>query len=126
MEASTKESMNDQMKERIQTFPEFWIFYLGEHARPATRALHLAGSTVALACGALALALRAPALVGLGIGVGYACAWIGHFFIEHNRPATFRYPLWSFLADWKMWGCAATGRLDRELRRVAAERSPRS
>jgi hypothetical protein len=34
---------------------------------------------------------------------GYAWAWIGHFLIEKNRPATFTYPLYSFLGDWKMW-----------------------
>jgi hypothetical protein len=106
------------MGERIQTFAEFWTFYLGEHGKPANRALHLAGSTAGLVCGVLAVALRAPALLAVGLGVGYACAWIGHFFIEHNRPATFRHPLWSFMADWKMWACAVTGRLGQELERA--------
>jgi hypothetical protein len=106
------------VSERLQTFAEFWPFYLGEHSRPATRALHLGGSTAALVCGGLAVALRAPSLAAAAVGVGYACAWIGHAFIEHNRPATFRHPLWSFMADWKMWGCAVTGRLGRELRRA--------
>jgi hypothetical protein len=103
------------VSERIQTFAEFWPFYLGEHRRPATRALHLVGSTAGLGCVALAAALRAPAFLGIGLGVGYACAWIGHAAIEHNRPATFRYPLWSFMADWKMWAYALTGRLGHEL-----------
>jgi hypothetical protein len=103
---------------RIQTFGEFWLFYLSEHARPATRALHLAGSTAGLLCGALALVLRSPALVAVGLGLGYGFAWTGHFFIEHNRPASFRYPLWSFVADWKMWACAITGQLGRELARA--------
>ncbi|HXI59854.1 MAG TPA: DUF962 domain-containing protein [Polyangia bacterium] len=106
------------MSDRIRTFADFWLFYLGEHARPTTRALHLVGSTAGLVCGALAVALRSPALAAAGLLAGYGFAWIGHFFIEHNRPATFRYPLWSFLADWKMWGCALSGRLGRELRRA--------
>ena len=110
------------MNDRIQTFAEFWPFYLGEHAKPATRALHLVGSTAGLACAGLAVALRAPMFVVIGLGVGYAFAWIAHFLIEHNRPATFRYPLWSFMADWKMWACAITGRLGRELERAGVRR----
>lgn len=110
------------MSERIQTFADFWPFYLGEHRRPATRALHLVGSTAGLGCAALALVLRAPAFLVVGLGMGYACAWIGHFAIEQNRPATFRYPLWSFMADWKMWAYAMTGRLGRELERIGTSR----
>jgi hypothetical protein len=52
------------------------------------------------------------------LGVGYAVAWVAHLAVEHNRPATFRYPLWSFAADWKMWALTLSGRLDRELERV--------
>jgi hypothetical protein len=110
--------------ERIRTFAEFWLFYLGEHAKPATRALHIVGSTVGLVAAALAVALRAPLLLGVALVAGYAFAWIAHAAVEHNRPATFRYPLWSFLADWKMWGCAVTGRLRGELERAGV--GPRS
>jgi hypothetical protein len=109
----------------IQTFAEFWPFYLGEHAKPATRALHITGSTAAVACAVAAIALRSPWLVLLGVALGYAFAWIGHFFVERNRPASFRYPLWSFIADWKMWAYAVTGRLERELQRTGVTRSIR-
>ena len=104
--------------DRIQTFGEFWPFYLGEHSKPATRAVHLVGTTAGLILGVLAVVLRAPALILVGLAVGYAFAFSGHFFIEHNRPASFRYPLWSYLADWKMWAYAVTGRLRRELDRL--------
>jgi hypothetical protein len=36
--------------------------------------------------------------------IGYGCAWVGHFFFEHNKPATFRYPAWSLLGDWVIQG----------------------
>jgi hypothetical protein len=106
------------MRGRIETFAEFWPFYLREHAKPATRALHLIGSTASLVCLGLALARSTPLLLVAAALSGYGCAWVAHAAIEHNRPATFRYPLWSFAADWKMWGCADTGRLGRELRRA--------
>lgn len=106
------------MADRIQTFDEFWRFYLGEHAKPATRTLHLVGTTAGVICAVLAAALRAPAFLLAGLAVGYVFAFVGHFAVEHNRPATFRYPLWSFAADWKMWAYALTGRLGRELERA--------
>jgi hypothetical protein len=103
---------------RMRTFAEFWPFYLREHARPATRTLHFAGTTLSLLLLASALALRSGGLVLAAVVCGYAFAWVGHFFVEHNRPATFKYPLWSFAADWKMWALTLTGRLAPELRRA--------
>ena|SRR5438105_8977080 len=113
------------MGEPVRTFADFWLYYLGEHSKPLTRALHLAGSAAGLACAGAALALRAPWLVVVGLAAGYALAWLGHFFVEHNRPATFRHPLWSFLADWKMVACALTGRLDSEVQRARLAAPPR-
>lgn len=46
-----------------------------------------------------------------GVVGAYACAWVGHFVVEKNRPATFTYPVWSFLSDFRMWGHMVTGRL---------------
>src|SRR5206468_4011036 len=103
----------------MNTFQEFWPFYLSEHSRPVTRWLHFAGSTVGLGLVAFAVLARAPVLL-LGAAVsGYAFAWIGHFGFEGNRPATFKHPLWSFIGDWKMWGLMATGRLEAELERLS-------
>jgi hypothetical protein len=79
---------------------------------------------VGLVSAALAVALRAPALLGVAFVAGYAFAWIAHATVEHNRPATFKYPAWSFAADWKMWAYALTGRLGRELERAGVRPRP--
>jgi hypothetical protein len=103
---------------RIQSFEEFWPYYLGEHRRAGTKALHFIGTTGALTLIILALLLQAWPLAVAALLCGYGFAWIGHFFVEKNRPATFQYPLWSFAADWKMWGMILTGRMTTELRRL--------
>jgi hypothetical protein len=103
--------------DRLQTFAEFWPFYLGEHRRAPNRWLHFAGSSLAMGLAVTGAVTGRWWLLGLAIFSGYAFAWIGHFAIEKNRPATFKYPLWSFIADWKMWGLTLLGRLPSELRR---------
>ena len=104
-------------QKRFASFEEFWPFYLGEHSLPATRWVHFAGSSLALLQFAtMLLTLRLWMLPSVAI-TGYAFAWVSHFFIEKNRPATFKHPLWSFAGDWKMWGLMLTGRLQAHLDR---------
>jgi hypothetical protein len=110
------------MGDRIQTFAAFWPYYLGEHRRPGTRMLHLIGTTLSVCLGLTALATGRGVLLVGALVCGYAFAWVGHFFVEHNRPATFKYPLWSFAADFKMWALALSGRLPAEIRRMQAGR----
>jgi hypothetical protein len=99
-------------------FRDFWPYYLQEHARPGTRALHYAGtSLVVLLLAALPVAGRWWMVAALPL-VGYGFAWVGHRLIEHNRPATFRYPLWSLRADFVMWFRFLTGRMKRDLARA--------
>ena len=103
---------------RLLSFETFWPFYLGEHSLPATRWFHFVGSWVALLNLVTAVVTLTPAYAFGALISGYAFAWVSHFFIEKNRPATFTYPLWSFVGDWKMWAMMLTGRLDAELKRL--------
>jgi hypothetical protein len=89
--------------ERIKTFSEFWPYYLSEHSRSLTRLLHFIGSTLGLAVAVASVVTRRFELLPLTLLTGYGFAWFSHFFVERNRPATFKYPLYSFAADWVMW-----------------------
>jgi len=149
----------------IQTYAEFWPFYLREHSDPRARALHYAGSTLAiLAFAYLLVSGRAiPAIVPLPLGfalgwlvtrvwrvvpahdagfvlaallymfeatvlrdlallyplvAGYGFAWMAHFLVQKNRPATFTYPFWSIASDFRMYFLWLTGRLGPSLRRA--------
>jgi hypothetical protein len=104
---------------RIQTFAEFWPFYVREHSSPACRALHFIGSTLVLVVIATAAAYNWWLLLAAPI-VGYGFAWIGHFAIEKNKPASFKYPLWSFIADWRMWAMMLVGRMGAEVEKANA------
>ncbi|HOJ67352.1 MAG TPA: DUF962 domain-containing protein [Candidatus Hydrogenedentes bacterium] len=100
-----------------QRLEAFWPYYLGEHSRRITRLWHFAGSTLGLVCLLAFFIDQKWWLIPLGLVLGYGFAWIGHFFFEKNRPATFKYPLLSFLSDWRMFYCILTGRISRELDR---------
>lgn len=106
------------MAEACRSFAEFWPYYLHEHSRPLTRALHYFGTTLGvlllvgfLATGDWRLLLAAPV-------AGYAFAWFAHAYVERNRPATFTHPLWSFRGDFHMLYYWATGRLGAEIDRA--------
>jgi len=102
----------------VNTFAEFWPFYLREHSKAATRALHLTGTSLSLLILLAAVVLGRPALLLAVLVCGYAFAWVGHFFVEHNRPATFGHPLWSWLADQKMVALMLVGKMADEVHRV--------
>jgi hypothetical protein len=94
----------------------FWHFYLREHARPLTRALHVAGTVGALTIATLAN-IRGWGWAGAGaaLACGYGPAWASHFLVEKNRPASFRRPLASFAADMRMAALTLAGRLGPHL-----------
>jgi hypothetical protein len=106
---------------RLQSFAEFWPFYVREHRRRATRVWHFCGTSLALLALAVALALRQWLVLLAAPLCGYAFAWLSHLFVEKNRPASFSYPLWSLLADFKMWALIATGRMGAEIERILGD-----
>jgi hypothetical protein len=90
------------LMDRISTFEDFWPYYVQQHSKPVTQWLHVAGALAALAVFALGLAERQWACLPAGIAAGYGLSWVGHFFFEKNKPATFQYPLWSFVGDLRL------------------------
>lgn len=88
---------------RFSSFREFYPYYLGEHSQPACRRLHLAGTVLTLGTIIAALVTRRWTLPLVAPVAGYGLAWIGHYAFERNRPATFRYPLYSLLGDLAMF-----------------------
>ena len=99
------------MSDRFRSFADFYPFYLSEHRNRTCRRLHFAGSLLALAFIALAAVTRNAWWLAAGLVAGYGCAWAGHFFFEHNRPATFTHPLYSLMGDWMMFRDILRGRI---------------
>jgi hypothetical protein len=108
---------------RYRSFGEFWPFYLREHARPATRALHYAGTGLVILLAAAAVASGDLRLIAALPLAGYGFAWASHALVERNRPATFTYPLWSLAADFRMFFLWLSGRLPAELRAAGVTRA---
>ena len=107
------------MASRLTRYEEFWPYYVSEHMDPVTRRLHVLGTTLLLVVLAAAL-LVDPLWVFTAPLFGYGFAWVGHFFFERNRPATFTYPLWSLRADFRMFRLTLLGRMEPELQRARA------
>jgi len=105
---------NTPSAQRFSNFQEFYPYYLQEHAKPLCRALHYVGTTLTFCLLVAALLANVRWLFAVPLA-GYGFAWVAHFFIEKNRPATFTYPLWSLLGDYKMYFSWLTGRLTAQL-----------
>ena len=104
-------SETTESSEGFASFREFYPFYLGEHQDVNCRRLHFIGTTGIVGLAALALwqgDLRWLLWVPL---MGYGFAWLGHFLFEKNKPATFRYPLYSLMGDWVMYRDILLGRI---------------
>jgi len=94
-----------------RSFNEFYPYYLSQHSKLGTRVLHFIGSWCALFCLGAFIYSGSFWWILIGLVLGYGFAWTGHFFIEKNKPATFQYPLFSFMGDWKMFAQLISGEL---------------
>lgn len=99
------------MRRSFGSFAEFYPYYLSEHADPRCRRLHVVGTGCVILVPLVALATANPWwLLGMPV-VGYGFAWVGHFYFERNRPATFEHPLYSLAGDFAMFRDVLLGRL---------------
>lgn len=99
------------VSQRFSSFRQFYPFYLGEHRNRISRRLHFIGSCGVLALLATAISTGRPWLLLAALVCGYGFAWVGHFFFEKNRPATFKHPLYSFMGDWVMFKDILIGKI---------------
>ena len=116
-----KDSQNNLIKMDRSDKPSFYDFYLDEHQNMACRRLHFAGSSFGLIGLAKSVKNRSAKPLIKGIAAGYACAWVGHFFFEKNKPASFKFPLKSFASDFRMYADVLRGNLslrDRKFDKV--------
>jgi hypothetical protein len=110
--------------QRYQRFEDFWPYYVSQHAEPLTRKLHFWGTNNLFFWLALAYVRRSPKLLVFAVISSYAYAWIGHFFIEKNRPATLDYPILSALGDLTMYIKTLQGQMDGEVALYAGKDYP--
>ncbi|WP_394223110.1 Mpo1-like protein [Alteromonas gracilis] len=104
---TTQTSANTQ----FASFKEFYPFYLNEHKDSTCRTLHFIGSWLVLGVIALAIFTATWSYLWFIPVVGYGFAWVGHFFFEKNRPATFKHPIYSLIGDWVMFKDILTGKI---------------
>ena len=107
----------------IASYEEFWLFYLREHAKPETRLWHIIGTGAASMLLVAALVTFSYELLLGALIAGYGLAWFAHFFVEKNRPATFRHPIWSLVSDYRMAAAWLTGNLGHELEKAGVAHS---
>ena len=106
------------MAERKSSYAEFWPYYLQEHGKSNTRFLHFIGTAGAVIFFFNFLLTWHWLSLLAAVVCGYFFAWVGHFFIERNRPATFTHPVWSLISDFRMFFLWLGRGLDNELARA--------
>jgi len=99
----------------FETKDEFFDFYLLEHSNPKCRALHYLATVIMITSLTAALITGKWLLILTGLATAYLFAWIGHFFFEHNKPASFSYPWASFKSDIRMFGVFLSGNIDARM-----------
>ena len=96
--------------ERYASFEAFYPFYIHQHANRTCRRIHVVGTALVIAAFVAAVATLNPWWLLAMPLIGYGFAWVGHFFFEKNRPATFKYPLWSLRGDFQLFFETVSGK----------------
>jgi hypothetical protein len=96
---------------RVQYYQDFWPFFLEQHSKPLTKKLHFIGTLTGLFLAVFGIIRGEGFWILLAPIVGYSFAWYSHFFVEKNRPATFRYPIWSFISELRMTWLVLRGKI---------------
>lgn len=112
---SVTTTVEQTTEQKYETLEQFWPFYVQEHRKPLTRWLHFVGTSTLFIWLGLALVRRDPKLLLAALITPYAWAWVSHFFVEKNRPATFKYPFKSLVSDFIMYGKMWRGQMDAEI-----------
>ena len=105
--------------QKINNYSDFWDFYVSEHSNPTNRLLHFIGTSLAIILLIWFLINGMWLYFPLCLVFGYGFAWVGHFFVEKNKPASFQYPFWSFISDYVMLFYMISGKMNSEIQRVA-------
>lgn len=108
-------------EEKFTSFKQFYPYYLREHSHPVCRGLHYIGSILVLIVLFYSLIQQHYTLLWLLPVIGYGFAWVGHFFVEKNRPATFTYPFYSLAADWVMLKDFLTFQINKKLQHAGVK-----
>ncbi len=101
----------EKQEPTFNSFKAFYPYYLKEHRNVTCRRLHFIGSLLVLMVIITALLSQKYALLWLLPFIGYGFAWVGHFFFEKNRPATFKHPFYSLWGDWVMFKDILSGKI---------------
>jgi hypothetical protein len=106
---------------KIENYAEFWDFYVSEHSQPLNRTLHFIGTSLAVLMLVFFIWRGIWFYFPLCLIIGYGFSWVGHFFVEKNKPASFQYPFWSFISDYKMLFFMVLGRMNSEVERMKSK-----
>lgn len=114
-----QQEFNRLSRGKLNSFEEFWPLYVHEHLVKRNRQVHFVGTTLGLGCLFIAATTGMPCFLLAALLFGYGFAWIGHFFIEHNRPATWSHPFYSLAGDFRMYYLLLNGKMEQEIDRLS-------
>lgn len=96
--------------QKFKTLKEFYPFYLSEHRDLTSRILHFIGTGLVVLLFIAAMMFHNYQFLIAIPFVGYGFAWVGHYFFEKNKPATFQYPLFSLASDFILFWDLLSGK----------------